>query len=589
MKKGLILCLSLLMAVSMTGCSNTPKEEDKPAAGFTAGTYTASARGMKGDVTVEVTVDQSTITEVKVTEQTETYGLGYGLETSPIEVIPEKIVATQSLNIDNITGATITTNAIINAAADALTQAGADAETLKTKEVEKVVNQDETLDADVVVLGAGAAGLSAGLEAANAGANVIILEKQGITGGATARSGGKLLAAGTEWQAKQDIEDNKDLMFDYLKEIGGDLIDDAKLREFCDNATTDMTWLEDLGVQIQDVEAIHSSLTPWRVHNTQGGGGMTDGHGGQITVPLTQSYLQAGGQIVYEVGADTLLTDDNGNVIGVKGTRKDGTTVTVNAKAVIIATGGYAANAEMATEFTGQSGFVTQVPAGNVGDGLTMSEPLGAQIYKPTTLQTVFTSFTCGVGINEEAGLIVNDKGARVENEYSYQYHVAEAIINSGSYSGWYIASANDPYPMVQYGISLDSTLKAATAEELAELMGVDAEAFAATVARYNELCAKGSDDDFGKPADKMIALDGDLYAIKLSPAATVTYGGLVTDIEAHVLNAENQPINGLYAAGEVAFTGLFGTEYPCCGMAIGGAVRYGRIAGQLAAAEALQ
>ena len=216
------------------------------------------------------------------------------------------------------------------------------------------------------------------------------------------------------------------------------------------------------------------------------------------------------------------MTDDSGVVCGASGTRPDGTTVSVNAKAVVIATGGYAANTELVEEYTGKTGYVTQVPAGNVGDGLMMAEAVGAAIYKPTTIQTVFTSFTCGVGINEEAGLIVNSRGERVVNEYTYQYHVAEAIINSGCYSGWYIASAADPNPMVQYGITLDSTLKAATAEELGELMGVDPEAFAAVVERYNELCAKGSDDDFGKPADKMIPLEGELYAILLSPAATV-------------------------------------------------------------------
>ena len=77
-----------------------------------------------------------------------------------------------------------------------------------------------------------------------------------------------------------------------------------------------------------------------------------------------------------------------------------------------------------------------------------------------------------------------------------------------------------------------------------------------------------------------MNALEGTIYAIEMKPVVTVTYGGLVTDVEAQVLDTNNTPIKGLYAAGEVAFTGLFGTEYPCCGMAIGSAVRFGRIAG---------
>lgn len=135
--------------------------------------------------------------------------------------------------------------------------------------------------------------------------------------------------------------------------------------------------------------------------------------------------------------------------------------------------------------------------------------------------------------------------------------------------------------------MTLDKTLKANSIEELAKLMEVDAAELQATIDRYNELCAAGKDEDFGKPADHMIAVEGETYyALKLRPNVTVTFGGLVTDINAQVLDTENNPIPGLYAAGEVAFTGLFGDEYPCCGMAIGGAVYYGRIAGQLAAAN---
>ena len=117
--------------------------------------------------------------------------------------------------------------------------------------------------------------------------------------------------------------------------------------------------------------------------------------------------------------------------------------------------------------------------------------------------------------------------------------------------------------------------------------MGVDAKVLTDQVTRYNELCAKGVDEDFGKPAEKMIPIEGDTYyALSMNPSVTVSFGGLTTDINAQVLDTENNPIPGLYAAGEVAFTGLFGDEYPCCGMAIGGAVYYGRIAGQLAAAN---
>lgn len=582
MKKGLLVSISALMALSLGACSNTNEQQpEEPKTGYTAGTYTASARGMKGDVTVEVTFTDAEITKVDIKDQHETLGVGYGLDMTPVEVLPTKIVETQSLNVDTITGATITSNAILNAVGDAVTQAGGNVDTLKAVEVEKEAAKDETLEADVVIIGAGAAGMSAALEASNAGAKVIILEKQGIPGGATTLSGGKLLAAGTEFQEAAGFEgDTPEALYDYLKGVGGDLIDDEKLHEFTDNALEDFNWLMDNGVVVKDVEPIHSSITPWRVHNTLEKAGMTNGNGGLITVPLVNAVSKTTTEIKYNVSANELLTNENGEVVGVVGVKPDGSKVTVNAKSVIIATGGYAQNKEMISRYPSAEGYVTSVPRGNVGDGLTMGEAVGAQIFDAPSTQIVFTSFTSGVGINEESGLIVNDKGSRVVDEYTYQYHVAEALVNSGSKIGWYIASANDQAPTVQYAMSLDSTLKAETAEELAALMGVDPETFAASVARYNELCAAGNDEDFGKPADKMVALEGTLYAIEMKPAVTVTYGGLVTDLDAQVLDAENNPIKGLYAAGEVAFTGLFGTEYPCCGMAIGSAVRFGRIAG---------
>ena len=593
----LLMCGAMVLSLAACGDSGKKSEPTPDAAAkqtYTAGTYTAAAPGMKGDVTVEVTVSEDAITDIVVKDHQETYGIGYGLETSPVEVLPMQIVETQSLGVDNITGATITTAAIKTAVASAVTEAGGDAEALKNVPVEKTA-EDVTLDADVVIAGAGAAGLAAGIEASRAGAKVVILEKQGVTGGATTRSGGKLLAAGTEWQKKQGYEDTPDQLLEYMKTMAGaDQLDEAMVKAFCDNSVENMTWLEDMGVMIYDVEAIHQSLTPWRVHNTTNaaghhGGGMTDGFGGNITVPMTEEYLKNNGEIFYGTTADTILKDADGAIIGLSGTKADGSKVTVNAKNVIIATGGYASNREMTSRYAASIGdkYATGVPAGNLGDGLKLGEQVNAKIFDAPEIQTVYLNYYSGVGINEEAGLILNGNGERVANEYTYMYHVADAIFKSGTDHGWYIASANETAPTVQYALTLDSTLKASSLEELAGLMGVDAKVLTDQVTRYNELCAKGVDEDFGKPAEKMIPIEGDTYyALSMNPSVTVSFGGLTTDINAQVLDTENNPIPGLYAAGEVAFTGLFGDEYPCCGMAIGGAVYYGRIAGQLAAAN---
>ena len=585
MKRALCLLLTSLVVVSTTACS-TNTTTNKSTNKYTPGVYTATTNGMHGsEMVVDVTFDETSITDVKVVSHGETYGIGYGMDTTPIETIPSKIVETQSLDLDTVTGATLTTTFLINAVKDAVTQAGGTVENLATK-TEATKGEDQSYDVDVVVVGGGVAGISAAIEAAANGADVLILEKQSIVGGATTRSGGKLMANGTDIQKAEGIEDSNELMYDYLKEVGGDLIDDEKLKGFVDNSLETYNWMVDMGVKVQDVEPIHSSLTPYRVHNTEGGGGMTDGHGGQIIVPMMNKYNELDGDILYNVTANELLTNDNNEIVGVKGLAKDGSTVTVNAKSVILATGGYAQNKEMMerySEFT--NGYSTQVPTGNVGDGITMAEAVGAQIFDSPSTQTVYVSYTCGVGINEESGLIITEDGKRFVNEYTYQYHVGDAMRKENSSLGYYIATSNDPTPTVQYGMSLDSTVSADSIEELAKLIDIDPATLKATVDRYNELCEKGVDEDFGKPADKMYPITGEkYYAIKLNPAVTVTFGGIVTDIESRVLDTNNNPIKGLYAAGETAFEGLFGTEYPGCGVAISAGSYYGRVAGENAA-----
>ena len=558
---------------------------------YTAGTYTATVKGHRGEITGNVTFDASKIVSIDITSCADTYGIAYGMETTPVEALTKKIVETQSLGVDTITGATVSSKAIIALVADAAAQAGADVDALKQVEVAKEEAKDATYDVDVVVVGAGIAGLSAAISASANGANVLLVEKQGIVGGATTYSGGKVMAAGTDVQAAANIKDDADTMYEYLMSIGGKYLDADKIKSFTDNALKIYNWMVGLGVMIHDVEPIHSSLPTWRVHNTtneegRAGGGMTDGFGGNIVVPVYNNWKSLNGETLYNTTVTEIIMKD-GKAVGVKGVKADGSSVTVNADDVIIATGGYARNQEMVSTY-GQSFpyYVTSVPAGNLGEGITMVEKAGGKIsFDNPAVQTVFLNFYSGVGINEEPGLIVNHKGERVVNEYSYQYRVSDALAASGATNAWYITTANEPTPYVQYAMTLDSTLKASSIEELAVLMGVEAETLKNTVDRYNTLSKNGNDEDFGKPAQYMYPIEGETYfALQMLPNVTVTFNGVVTNLDAQVVDADGNPIDGLYAAGEVAFPGLFGTEYPGCGMAISGGAHYGMVAGEHAA-----
>ena len=372
-------------------------------------------------------------------------------------------------------------------------------------------------------------------------------------------------------------------------------MDASKNRYLVEHLNETLDWLGTMGYQVQDVEAIHVSLQPWRVHNSMGGGGQTNGQGGEITTPLTHHYVdKLGGEILYNTALKELLTDEHGTVNGAVCEKLDGSKLTVYAKkGVILATGGYSRNKEMCARYPVAHYFST-TPKSNVGEGLIAAEKIGARNFVHPGIQVVYTSLTCGIGINDESGLIVNERGERVVNEWSYQYHVSDALAASGSNCGWYITSGDEPYSGVQYGFkqAVEGTSRdkaADSIEELAAMIKCDPAVLRATFDRYSELVDKGVDEDFGKPSRFLHPINGPKYAaLRLHPCVTVTFGGLETDVAARVLDTEGRPIPGLYAAGEVADTGMFGTEYPTCGTSIGGALFYGRIAGRVASGQSM-
>lgn len=599
---------------------------------YTPGTYEGVGRGYRGKLFVNVTVSENRIEEVKIGAHKEVRGIAWGLNTTPIELYPKQIVEYQSLNIPSILGADTTCAAIIAAVVAALKAAGATDEDIAALKAapgpQLPAFEDEVRTVDVLVCGAGAGGLAAAIEAKLGGAEVLIVEKQGVTGGSTARSGGKLLAADSKAQKKQGIYDTADMTYDYLMEVGnrrGNLMDAAKTRYLVNHLNETIEWLTSIEATIKgdkeeilaqpwddlklglskpvekdgvmkthfevlDVEAIHVSLQPWRVHNSPGGGGQTNGQGGEISTPLTLYYENdLGGEIQYLTALKELLVDEKGAVIGAVCERYNGAKLTVfTRKGVVLATGGYARNKEMVARYPVGDDYFSNIPRGQVGDGLIAAEKIGAKNFEHPAIQTVYTSLTNGVGINDESGLIVNEFGNRIVNEWTYQYTVGEALMTSGSKVGWYITSGKEPYGGVQFGFS--SALKgrskdpvADSIEELAEKIGCDPATLRKTFDRYCELVEKGVDEDFGKPAEFLHPIQGPKYAaLRLHPCVTVSFGGLETDNAARVLKPDGSYIPNLFAAGEVAGTGMYGTQYPTCGTSIGGALFFGRIAGRM-------
>lgn len=559
---------------------------------FNPGTYTGKGYGVRGKIILEVTFSETKITDIKIVKHKEIFGQAYGLESSPFEHYIPKIIQYQSLAVPMVVGAEIICNAIVKAISSCIEQACGDLEAFKNTPVPvPPKKEDRILETDVVVLGSGIAGLSAAVEAQYCGADVILVEKQGIIGGSSSICGGKIIAAGSEVQKKQGILDTPQMLFDFLKKAAGNFLDDDKINYFCYHSTENLEWLVEQGFEIQDIEAPHSSQLPWRIHNSMGGEGQTMGWGGGFIVPLNNKFHEMGGTTLLNTSLTELIVKD-GRVIGTKAVDTlDGSVVIIMArKGVILCTGGFAANREMVeARYPWMKDYYYNCPESSQGDGARVAEAIGARNYHHPYLQTMLLHDRSGAGVNEESGLIVTRDGRRFCNEYQFHSLVGAELARTGSPGGWYITCGDEPFPLLNYALTLPDTPKAGSIEELAEKMGADPAVLKATVNRYNYLCETGFDEDFEKPSSELHALTGpEYYAVFLKPATSITFGGLEIDIAAQVLDKDKKVIPGLFASGEVANTGNFGHGVPACGYSIGHALHFGRVAARSACGKEL-
>ncbi len=342
------------------------------------------------------------------------------MESSPFEYYIPKIIEHQSLAVPMVVGAEVVCGAIVHAVASCVEQAGGDADALKKVPVPVPAKKpDRTIDADVVVFGSGLAGLSAAVEAADCGAKVVLVEKQGIVGGSSAISGGKLIAADTRMQREQGIYDSPQELFGFLKNAAGGFLDDPKINYFCYHANENLEWLIKMGHEVQDLEAPHGSQLPWRIHNCIGGEGQTMGWGGSFIVPLNNRFHELGGTTLLNTALSELIRED-GRVVGAKAVdTQDGSTVTFHAsQGVILGTGGYAANRELVeSKFPWMKDYYYNCPDSSQGDGIWAAEAIGARNYQHPYLQTMLLHDRSGAGVNEESGLIVTRSGKRFCNE----------------------------------------------------------------------------------------------------------------------------------------------------------------------------
>ena len=625
-KKNVLASLLLAGAMFLTACGGSASSTS--AAGGVSGSFTGTAKGM-GDVSVTLTLTDNVITDCTAKGDEETSGIG----SVVIEQFPGEVVEGNTINLDSISGATITSNAFVEAAKAALTEAGLNPDDYMAKADKTANGETVSYDADVVVIGAGGAGMTAAMTAADAGQKVVILESQAMVGGNSARATGGMNAAKTVYQDENEFDqaagvektlataaekyaDNETITalaktvseqwaayqanptgyFDSVElmeldtMVGGKGINDPELvKTLCEGTADAIDWLDENGITLHNVSSFGGASVK-RIHRPVNEEGKVVSVGAYMIPLLQENCEKRGIDIVLNTTVDTILTDANGAAVGVSGTDKDGNTVVVNAKSVILATGGFGANLDMVTQYKPElAGFMTTNAAGAQGQGIEMATAIGAgtvdmdQIQIHPTVEAN-TAALITEGLRGDGAILVNANGERFVDEVGTRDVVSAAeIAQPGSYSWLIVDQAMvDASSVIQGYIKKGYTKTGATYEELAKELDVDPATFANTMETWNGYVEAKNDPDFGRTSFANPLNNGPYYAIKVTAGVHHTMGGVTINSATEVLKEDGTVIPGLFAAGEVT-GGVHGANR-LGGTAVADFVVFGRIAGESAA-----
>ena len=610
------------------------------------GTYAVKAKGHGSSfMPMKVTLSQDRIEEIKVDSSGETKGVA----DEVFKRLPEQIINNQTLNVDAVSGATISSHGVVDGVSQAIQEAGGDPEEWANRPKPSAdAGQDEEYNTDVVVIGAGGAGLTATARTIQNNKKVVVLEKYPQIGGNTTRAGGPLNAAEPEWQNQfkalsgekesleklaqtpieeidseyqedfkklqqqinEYVESGADYLFDsvLLHEIqtylGGKRTDlngneihgnYALVTELVNNVLDSVKWLTDLGVKFDRSDVTMPVGALWR-------------RGHKPVEPMGYAFIHVLGDWIKDHGA-TVLTEtrathliiENGEVTGVVAQGSNGNKITIHAQKVILTSGGFGANTKMVQKYNTYWEHIdddiatTNSPA-ITGDGIALGKEAGADLVGMGFIQLMPVSdpktgelFT-GIQTPPENFIMVNQKGERFVNEFAERDTLAKAAIANGTL---FYLIADDKIKKTAYNTTEESLeaqvkagtlLKADTLEELAEKAGMNPDTLVNTIKKYNSYVDAGNDPEFGKSAFNLKCEVAPFYATPRKPAIHHTMGGLKINPKAQVLNEKDQVIPGLYAAGEVA--GGLHAGNRLGGNSLADIFTFGRIAADTACSE---
>lgn len=547
---------------------------------FKPGVFQEKVQDDTTELLINVSLETDRITDIALAE-------GENLDvtfTTSFDIIRERILDANSPHVDAVTGATTQSEAVKKAVSKAI------AKSCKAQMLEEGGDLSAPQQYDVVVVGSGGAGLAAAIQACDEGARVLIVEKMSTIGGNTIKASVGMNAAETRFQKLKGIEDSKELFYQESLKGGQFKNNPVLLREFVEHAPQAVEWLADHGIELSDI-TITGGMSIDRTHRPADASAV----GGFLISGLVKNLNKRN----IDVMLDTSVTDiryENGAVTGVDLLNDENEVISVQAKSVVVATGGFSANRDMVVKYRPDlDGFVTTNHKGATGGGIAILEKIGAdtvdmgeiQIH-PTVEQS--TSYLISEAIRGGGAILVNQAGHRFFNEMETRDKVSAQIIALPEKYAYVVFDeqvrlknkAADEYIARGFVVSADSP------RELAGKLDMDYHAFLATLERYNVFVDKQNDEDFGRKTAMRHPLNqGPFYAIRIAPGVHHTMGGVTINTDTAVLDANKNVLNGAYAAGEVV-GGIHGGNR-IGGNAVADIIIFGILAGRNAAAYALR
>lgn len=413
----------------------------------------------------------------------------------------------------------------------------------------------QTERTEVLVVGGGAAGMTAAITAHDAGAKVILLEKQPLTGGNSMLAAGGMNAAETRVQAMKGVKDTKELMFQDTAKGGKGLGDPALVHILADSSAASLDWLTGIGADMSDLGRMGGASQD-RCHRPKGGSAV----GAHIAAVLKENAAKRGLDVRVNSQVVKILKDGKGRITGVLVKGRHRGLYRINAKVLVLATGGFSANAELVAHYQPRmKGMITSNQPGATGDGVALGEAVGGELVQMKEIQ-IHPSVASGSriliteAVRGNGAILVNREGKRFFNEIGTRDAVSQAVLHQTGESAFMVFDEGVRRSLKQIDgyFHLDLVKEGESPEALAKAIEVPSDAFRATLDRYNQAVDAKQDGDFKRPDLPRALRTAKFYAIEVAPGIHYTMGGLKIDADTRVIAKDGKPIPGLYAAGEV-------------------------------------